>query len=117
MKYFCYFELCSRSFSYSYFCNASKVIRRLYYICICSHSLAAEVARSYPNDPNSRLNGYILNKLSSFLHTHFLRFKLIDSETMTEARSAVETGRKGKFGKKGGMEALIAAGLMMKGEH
>lgn len=36
---------------------------------------------------------------------------------MTEARSAVETGRKGKFGKKGGMEALIAAGLMMKGEH
>uniref|UniRef100_A0A0K8U792 Osiris 16 n=1 Tax=Bactrocera latifrons TaxID=174628 RepID=A0A0K8U792_BACLA len=80
-----------------------------------SNDLMAEVARSYPNDPNSRLNGYIVNKLSSFLQTHFLRFKLIDSETMAEAHSAVETGRKGKFGKKGGMEALIAAGLMMKG--
>lgn len=78
-------------------------------------SYTTDVARSYPNDPNSRLNGYILNKMSNFLQTHYLRFKLIDSETMTEANAAVETGRKGKFGKKGGLEALIAAALMMKG--
>lgn len=78
--------------------------------------MVTEVARSYPNDPNSRLNGYIVSKLSSFLQTHFLRLKLIDSQTMSEARSAVGTGRKGKFGKKGGLEALIAAGLMMKGK-
>ncbi|XP_054086464.1 uncharacterized protein LOC105212404 [Zeugodacus cucurbitae] len=92
-----------------------SIVRNVNATKVKSNDLMAEVARSYPNDPNSRLNGYIVNKLSSFLQTHFLRFKLIDSETMTEARSAAETGRKGKFGKKGGMEALIAAGLMMKG--
>ncbi|XP_067624800.1 uncharacterized protein Osi15 [Eurosta solidaginis] len=80
-----------------------------------SNDLMAEVARSYANDPNSRINGYIVNKLSSFLQSHYLRFKLIDQSTIAEARSAVETGRKGKFGKKGGMEALLAAGLVMKG--
>lgn len=76
-----------------------------------------EVARSYPNNPDARLNGYIINKINNFLQTHYLRFKLIDDHTVEEARSLVETGRKDKFGKKGGMEALIAAGLMMKGKR
>ncbi|XP_037815219.1 uncharacterized protein LOC119605938 [Lucilia sericata] len=82
---------------------------------IKTSELMAEVARSYPNDPDARLNGYIINKVNNFLQTHYLRFKLIDDHTIEEARSLVETGRKDKFGKKGGMEALIAAGLMMKG--
>ncbi|XP_037946861.1 uncharacterized protein LOC119678854, partial [Teleopsis dalmanni] len=76
--------------------------------------MMAEVARNYPNDPSSRLNGYIVSKLTNFLQTRMLRFKLIDNKTVAESRSAVETGRK-KFGKKGGLEAIIAAGLMMKG--
>ena len=76
-----------------------------------------EVARSYPNDPDARLNGYIINKINNFLQTHYLRFKLIDDHTIEEARTIAETGRKEKFGKKGGMEALIAAGLMMKGKN
>ncbi|XP_053953341.1 uncharacterized protein LOC128860100 [Anastrepha ludens] len=92
-----------------------SVVRNVNASEVKSNDLMAEVARSYPSDPNSRLNGYIVNKLSSFLQTHYLRFKLIDTDTVAEARSALETGRKGKFGKKGGMEALIAAGLMMKG--
>ncbi|KAM7361908.1 DUF1676 domain-containing protein Osi16 [Cochliomyia hominivorax] len=82
---------------------------------IKTSELMAEVARSYPNNPDARLNGYIINKINNFLRTHYLRFKLIDDHTIEEARSLVETGRKDKFGKKGGMEALIAAGLMMKG--
>ncbi|XP_065362060.1 uncharacterized protein Osi16 [Calliphora vicina] len=82
---------------------------------IKTSELMAEVARSYPNDPDARLNGYIINKVNNFLQTHYLRFKLIDDHTIEEARALVETGRKEKFGKKGGMEALIAAGLMMKG--
>ncbi|XP_054728875.1 uncharacterized protein LOC129237916 [Anastrepha obliqua] len=92
-----------------------SVVRNVNASEVKSNDLMAEVARSYPSDPNSRLNGYIVNKLSSFLQTHYLRFKLIDTDTVAEARSALETGRKGKFGKKGGLEALIAAGLMMKG--
>ncbi|XP_030371713.1 uncharacterized protein LOC115621998 [Scaptodrosophila lebanonensis] len=77
--------------------------------------LMAEVARSYPSDPNTRLNGYILAKIENLLKTRFLRFRLLDDKGVREARSAVESGRKHKFGKKGGLEALIAAGVMMKG--
>ncbi|XP_005176898.1 uncharacterized protein LOC101890984 [Musca domestica] len=82
---------------------------------IKTSELMADVARSYPNDPNARINGFIVNKINNFLQTHYLRFKLIDDKTVMQARSLVETGRKDKFGKKGGMEMLLAAGLMMKG--
>ncbi|XP_017862602.1 PREDICTED: uncharacterized protein LOC108613543 [Drosophila arizonae] len=70
--------------------------------------LMAEVARSYPSDPNTRLNGYILAKLENILKTRVLRLRLLDD-------ASLEEGRKHKFGKKGGMEALVAAGVMMKG--
>ncbi|EDV90706.1 uncharacterized protein LOC6569763 [Drosophila grimshawi] len=70
--------------------------------------LMAEVARSYPSDPNTRLNGYILAKLENILRTRVLRFRLLDE-------TSLEEGRKHKFGKKGGMEALVAVGVMMKG--
>ncbi|XP_023163492.2 uncharacterized protein LOC111594436 [Drosophila hydei] len=70
--------------------------------------LMAEVARSYPSDPNTRLNGYILAKLENILKTRVLRLRLLDD-------TSLEEGRKHKFGKKGGMEALVAAGVMMKG--
>lgn len=68
----------------------------------------SEVARSYPSDPNTRLNGYILAKLENILKTRVLRLRLLDD-------TSLEEGRKHKFGKKGGMEALVAAGVMMKG--
>ncbi|XP_016971376.2 uncharacterized protein LOC108038992 [Drosophila rhopaloa] len=70
--------------------------------------LMAEVARSYPSDPSTRLNGYIVAKLENLLKTRFLRFRLLDDKPLVE-------GRKHKFGKKGGLEALVAAGVMMKG--
>ncbi|EDW84598.1 uncharacterized protein Dwil_GK13048 [Drosophila willistoni] len=70
--------------------------------------LMAEVARSYPSDPNTRLNGYILAKMENLLKTRYLRFRLLDDKSLVE-------GRKHKFGKKGGLEALLAAGVMMKG--
>ncbi|XP_013100081.1 uncharacterized protein LOC106082236 [Stomoxys calcitrans] len=82
---------------------------------IKTSELMADVARSYPNDPNARINGFIVNKINNFLQTHYLRFKLIDDKTVLQARSMVETGRGGKFGKKGGLEYILAAGLMMKG--
>lgn len=50
------------------------------------------------------------------MQTHYLRFKLIDDQIKDEEQPIVGTGRKDKFGKKGGMEALIAAGLVMKGQ-
>lgn len=54
------------------------------------------------------MNGYIVAKLENLLRTRFLRFRLLDDKSLVE-------GRKHKFGKKGGLEALVAAGVMMKG--
>lgn len=73
------------------------------------------MARSFPNDPEKRLDGFLFAKLSNFLQSHSLRLQLLDSNSVTEARSAFEA-RKGKIGgKKGGLEGLLAAAMMMKG--
>lgn len=86
----------------------SSIIQRE--VCLFTNGcIFAEVARSYPSDPNTRLNGYILAKLENILKTRVLRFRLLDDTSLEEE------GRKHKFGKKGGMEALVAAGVMMKG--
>lgn len=69
--------------------------------------------RSNPNDTEKRLDNYIFAKLGNFLQSHTMKIKLVDQEAVAEARAAF-TGRK-KFGKKGGLEALLAAGMMMKG--
>ncbi|XP_055852915.1 uncharacterized protein LOC129916801 [Episyrphus balteatus] len=78
--------------------------------------LIAEIARSFPKDPDQRLNAFIVTKFKNFLQSHSLRFKLLTSDdSSSSTEGSVTTGRKGKFHKKGGMEALLAAGLMMKG--
>ncbi|KAL5284821.1 hypothetical protein ACFFRR_006874 [Megaselia abdita] len=73
--------------------------------------IITEISRSFPKDPAQRLNAYISTRISNFLQSRHLRLKFLNNEEMTE------TGRKGggKLGKKGGMETLLAAGMMMKG--
>lgn len=73
-----------------------------------------EIARSYPNDPAQRLDGFLLAKLSNYLQSHTLKMKLFDGESLEKVESAFQ-GRKGKIGKKGGLEGLLAAAMMMKG--
>lgn len=73
-----------------------------------------EMARSFPNDAQNRLNGFVLAKVTNFLRSHTLQIKLLDEADVSEARSAVETGRK-KGDKKGGLnQSIITAALMMK---
>ena len=48
------------------------------------------------------------------MQSHTLRLRLLDAQAVEEARSAF-SGRKGKIGKKGGLEAILAAAMMMKG--
>lgn len=76
----------------------------------CAYAFV-EMARSYPTDAQSRLNGYVLAKITNFLQSHTLNVKLLDGADVTEARSAMETGR--KKDKKGG-QSIIAAALLMK---
>lgn len=68
------------------------------------------MARSFPNDAEKRLNGFLLAKVSNYLQSHTLNVKLVNPSELAEARSAFE-GRKKK---KGGLEGIIAAALMMK---
>ncbi|XP_058443871.1 uncharacterized protein LOC131425754 [Malaya genurostris] len=76
--------------------------------------IIAEVSRIFPRDPNKRLDEFLIVKLNDYLKSHSLRLKLMDSEAMEKARDLFE-GRKSKLGKKGGLETMIAAAMMMKG--
>ncbi|XP_049548079.1 uncharacterized protein LOC125959302 [Anopheles darlingi] len=76
--------------------------------------LIAEVTRIFPTNPEKRLDEFLLSKLNDYLQTHSLRLKFIDSDAFEKARE-VFIGRKGKIGKKGGLETLIAGAMMMKG--
>lgn len=80
--------------------------------------VVAELARSFPNDPEKRLDSFLMFKLNSYLDSHALRLKLIDDsapEKLGEARKGGGFGGGGGGGKKGGMGGLLAAAMMMKG--
>ncbi|XP_053670719.1 uncharacterized protein LOC128721034 [Anopheles nili] len=76
--------------------------------------IVAEVTRIFPTNPERRLDEFLLAKLNDYLQTHSLRLKLVDGDAFAKARE-VFAGRKGKLGKKGGLETLIAGAMMMKG--
>ncbi|XP_066146154.1 uncharacterized protein [Euwallacea fornicatus] len=73
--------------------------------------LVTELAREFPDDPNARLDAFLLKKVSGFLNNHSIKLNLW---------KAVEDGAAGtarKKDKKGGdgLGMLLAAGAMMKG--
>uniref|UniRef100_A0A182R853 Protein osiris 16 n=1 Tax=Anopheles funestus TaxID=62324 RepID=A0A182R853_ANOFN len=76
--------------------------------------IIAEVTRIFPTNPERRLDEFLLTKLNDYLQTHSLRLKFVDGDAFEKARE-VFAGRKGKLGKKGGLETLIAGAMMMKG--
>lgn len=81
--------------------------------------MVAELARDFPNDPDARLDAFLMKKVTNYLNSHSIKMNLFDAQT------AVESARKGNNylgtkggggGKKGGMGSmLLAAGAMMKG--
>jgi Protein of unknown function (DUF1676) len=99
--------------------NERKVLQKflMKYLVLLGSS---ELARSFPNDPEKRLDGYLVAKMTSFLQTHTLRLRLMETAVVDPAdqggRSDDFSGRKGKIGKKGGLEGILAAAMMMKGE-
>lgn len=81
--------------------------------------IVADLARDFPNDPDARLDAFLLKKVQDYLSNHALKLNLYDADG---AAQAVATARKeggggGGGGKKGGggMGALLAAAAMMKG--
>ncbi|XP_022918448.1 uncharacterized protein [Onthophagus taurus] len=75
-----------------------------------NEEIVAEVAREFPNDPDARLDAFLMNKVSNYLGTHSIKLNLFDPNT---ARKGDGIGGGGKKG--GGMGMLLAAGAMMKG--
>lgn len=77
--------------------------------------IVSELARSFPNDADKRLDGFVFAKITNFMKSHTLRLKLLDTQSIEEARSAFQGRKGGKIGKKGGLETILAAAMMMKG--
>ncbi|KAH1017388.1 hypothetical protein HUJ05_008033 [Dendroctonus ponderosae] len=81
----------------------------------------ADLAREFPNDPESRLDVFLMRKVSKFMNNHSIKLKLwsensIDGATARGGGGGGGGGGKGsKGGGGGGMGYLLAAGAMMKG--
>lgn len=67
--------------------------------------LVSELAREFPNDAEARLDAFLMKKITGYLNSHSIRFKLFDNQQVVSARKK----------DKGGLGALMAAALMMKG--
>lgn len=67
--------------------------------------LVTELAREFPNDAEARLDAFLMKKVTGYLNSHSIRFKLFDNQQVVSARKK----------DKGGMGAIMAAILMMKG--
>ncbi|KAI5645719.1 hypothetical protein NE865_02386 [Phthorimaea operculella] len=80
---------------------------------------AAELARSFPSNPDERLDKYLLYRLGSYLETHSVKLRLLDDNASEEARSMLGEARSkgglGGGGKKGGMGGLLLMAGLMKG--
>ncbi|XP_050304353.1 uncharacterized protein LOC126741920 [Anthonomus grandis grandis] len=73
--------------------------------------LVSEVAREFPDDPNARLDAYMMRKITGFLDNHSVKLNLGTTEPGDSVGSARKKDKKGD----GGLGMILAAGAMMKG--
>lgn len=64
--------------------------------------IVAVLARDFPNDPDSRLDTFLVKKLHDFLNTHSIKMELFKKDSVATAR------KKGGGGGGGGLLALAA---------
>lgn len=79
--------------------------------------VVAKLAREFPNDPETRLDAYVIKKITGYLGSHSIKLNLFDSKSVDQAFTARKDGGfgGGKGDKKGGgMGMLLAMGGMMK---
>lgn len=101
--------------------------------------IVAEIAREFPNDPDARLDAFLVKKVSSYLNSHSVKFDFLGSDSAESARDGSSSGSGGlggggggglggggggnkgggKGGKggggDGGMGMMMMAGAMLKG--
>lgn len=78
--------------------------------------IVAELARDFPNDPDARLDAFLMKKVTGYLNSHSIKLNLFDPTSVETARKGGGGGG-GGGGKKGGggLGMILAAGAMMKG--
>ncbi|CAO1426640.1 unnamed protein product [Diamesa hyperborea] len=74
----------------------------------------AELARQFPESPEKRLNGFLIARLSDFIQSYSLKFKLLNDVPSEDVESRKGGGGYGGKKDKGGM-GLIGMAMMMKG--
>jgi len=83
--------------------------------------IVAELARDFPNDPDARLDAFLMKKVTSYLNSHAVRLNIFDRKNYVEEARGGSGGGGGGGGKGGGggggggMGTMLAAGAMMKG--
>ncbi|XP_050304722.1 collagen alpha-1(XVII) chain-like [Anthonomus grandis grandis] len=82
--------------------------------------IVAELARDFPNDPDARLDAFLMKKVTSYLNSHSVRLDLFNKNAVEEGRGrggggGGGGGKGGGGGGGGGMGMMMAAGAMMKG--
>ncbi|KAG5884640.1 hypothetical protein JTB14_035735 [Gonioctena quinquepunctata] len=78
--------------------------------------IVADLARDFPNDPDARLDAFLLKKVHGYLNNHAIRVSLFNQDNTVTGRGKGGGGF-GGGGKKGdgGMGMILAMGAMMKG--
>lgn len=77
--------------------------------------MVAELARDFPNDPEARLDAFLMKKVTGYLSSHSIRLNLFDAQNAVTGRGKGGGLGGGGGGKKGGYGVLLAAAAMMKG--
>lgn len=75
--------------------------------------IVAELAREFPNDPDARLDAFLMKKVTGYLNSHAIKLNLFDPNSVESARKSSGFGGGKKGG--GGLGMILAAGAMMKG--
>ncbi|XP_056635941.1 uncharacterized protein LOC130444686 [Diorhabda sublineata] len=82
--------------------------------------IVSDLARDFPNDPDARLDAFLMRKVQGFLSSHSIKLNLFDQNSSETARKGGGGGYGGgggggkKGGGGGGMGVILAAAAMMK---
>ncbi|CAG9760732.1 unnamed protein product [Ceutorhynchus assimilis] len=90
-----------------------SIVREKNSVSPSTGDIVTELAREFPDDPNARLDAFLLKKVTGFLNNHSVKLNLWKSAA--ESESAGTARKKDKKGGDGGMGMILAAGAMMKG--
>ncbi|KAF7279553.1 hypothetical protein GWI33_007072 [Rhynchophorus ferrugineus] len=77
--------------------------------------LVAELGREFPDDPEARLDAFLMKKVTGFINNHSIKLNFWKEQEGEARRRGGGGGFGGGKGGGGGMGYLLAAGAMMKG--